>query len=263
MSYDAQSWARKIVAGNGVRKAVLMSIANRANDADGACWPSQKRIAAETEFCERAVRNALADLEEMGLIRREKRKDTTDLIYLIMEDPGDGSTINPPASPAGTGGGRNYPSSTQRHQIPLSAARDSADARHEMPAPEASDAGTPRHEVPTNLSVETITEPINETTRKGRGPAAPFPADAFDQFWAHYPHKIGKAYARKIFDKIAWQGNVEFSKIMSGITFYIRTKPADRPWCNPATFLNQERWDDQPARLSTHAEIRANRSAAI
>jgi Helix-turn-helix domain len=263
MSYDAQSWARKLVTGNGVRKAVLMSIANRANDADGACWPSQRRIAAETEFCERAVRNALADLEETGLIRREKRKDTTDLIYLVMEDPGDGSTVKPPASPAGTGGGRSRASSTQRHQIALSAARDAGDARNQTPAPAAPDAGTPRHEMPTNLSVEPITEPIKETTKKGRGPAAPFPADAFDQFWALYPHKIGKGYARSLFKKLADTGTVEFETLVSGVRFYIKTKPADRPWCNPSTWLNQERWEDQPATLSTHGEIRANRSAAI
>lgn len=28
---------------------------------------------------------------------------------------------------------------------------------------------------------------------------------------------------------------------------YIATKPPDRNWCNPATWLNQERWRDEPA----------------
>jgi hypothetical protein len=28
---------------------------------------------------------------------------------------------------------------------------------------------------------------------------------------------------------------------------YVRTKPPDRPWCNPGTWLNQGRWLDEPA----------------
>jgi Helix-turn-helix domain len=242
MSYDAQSWARKVVTGSPVRKAVLMSIANRANDADGACWPSQRRIADETEFCERAVRKALADLEDLGLIRREKRKDTTDLIYVMMPDPDAGGTIKPPASPAGGNTGENRPSRTQRHQIPATQAGDSAPQRYQIPEGAAPDAGDYRHDVPTNLSDESITEPSVEPTKK-LNPS--FPSDSFKQFWKLYPDKKGKQYCQDIWETKIECGKTPFENIMKGLRTYIRCKPKDRPWLNPSTFLNQARWEDE------------------
>jgi hypothetical protein len=69
---------------------------------------------------------------------------------------------------------------------------------------------------------------------------------AFDKFWEPYPEKVGKPQARKAFPKaLAKAGSVEV--IISGLCRYIAAKPAERSWLNPATFLNQERWLDQPA----------------
>jgi hypothetical protein len=34
--------------------------------------------------------------------------------------------------------------------------------------------------------------------------------------------------------------------MMIGLEAYV-DKTDDRPWCNPATWLNEGRWDDQPA----------------
>jgi hypothetical protein len=242
MSFDAQSWARKIVTGNPVRKAVLMSIANRANDADGACWPSQKRIAAETEFSERAVRNALADLEEMNIISRIKRRDTTDMIYLHMDDPGDGSTIKPPAPGAAGNGGKMRPLPAQRQEIPGVAAGDSADYRQDVPEGAAGDAGGYRHDVPTNLSDEPSLNRSNEPTKNRN---ASFPADGFEQFWKLYPDKKAKPYCRDIWKNKIEIGKANFEDIMAGLRTYVRCKPKDRPWLNPSTFLNQGRWEDE------------------
>jgi hypothetical protein len=240
MSFDAQSWARKIVTGSPVRKAVLMSIANRANDADGACWPSQKRIAAETEFSERAVRDALKDLEEMNIISRVKRRDTTDMIYLRMNDPGDGSTINPPAPGAPGSGGKMRPLPAQRQETPEVAAGDSADYRKEVPEGTAGDAGGYRHDLPANLSDESITEPSTKPTRKRN---ASFPGDGFEQFWSLYPDKKGKQYCQGIWERKI-EGKADFETVIAGLRTYIRCKPKERPWLNPSTFLNQARWDD-------------------
>lgn len=67
----------------------------------------------------------------------------------------------------------------------------------------------------------------------------------FASFWAEYPNKVGKPKARDAFAKARKIASLE--AILSGLTRYIRAKPADRAWLNPASFLNQERWDDQPA----------------
>ena len=74
---------------------------------------------------------------------------------------------------------------------------------------------------------------------------------AFGQFWEAWPNKVGKPAAEKAFRKHA--GQVE--AIIAGVERYIATKPADRPWLNPATFLNQERWKDQPAAVTIASAV--------
>lgn len=65
----------------------------------------------------------------------------------------------------------------------------------------------------------------------------------FARFWSVWPHKVGKPAAERAFRRVA--GEVE--DILAGVERYVATKPPDRPWLNPATFLNQRRWEDQPA----------------
>ncbi|WFU52208.1 helix-turn-helix domain-containing protein [Bradyrhizobium pachyrhizi] len=249
MSFDAQAWARKIKTGSMLRKAVLMSIANRANDADGACWPSQKRIADEIESCERAVRNALGDLEDMNLIRRVKRRDTTDLIYLNMQDPGDGSTITPPAPRSGGNARRSAANDNRndvpRHEMPGAAVPDSGDDRNDVPVGAESDAGDHRNDVPPNLSDEPTLNRSDEPKEKRRALNSTFPADSFDQFWALYPDKKARKKCAEIWEDKILTGKTDFEEIIGGLRKYIRCKPKDRPWLNPSTFLNQARWEDE------------------
>lgn len=71
---------------------------------------------------------------------------------------------------------------------------------------------------------------------------------AFDrEFWPKYPHKVGKEPAAKAFAKLWRELHGDISSIITGLERYCREKPADRPWLNPATFLNQRRFEDQPA----------------
>jgi hypothetical protein len=64
-------------------------------------------------------------------------------------------------------------------------------------------------------------------------------------FWPAFPNKTGKPKALSAF--LAARRKAELTAIMAGLRRYVASKPPDRPWLNPATFLNQERWDDQPA----------------
>lgn len=83
--------------------------------------------------------------------------------------------------------------------------------------------------------------PIGENTRERvLRPLAEFES----QFWPIYPNKVGKEAARK-----SWGRSVEkatVGEIMAGLRRYV-AKTDDRPWCNPATWLNQGRWADEPA----------------
>jgi hypothetical protein len=72
----------------------------------------------------------------------------------------------------------------------------------------------------------------------------------FDEFWEAWPNKVGKPAARKAYKAAAKRHNgldPFDTELMAGMQRYIAEKPVDRPWLNPATFLNQERWLDQPA----------------
>ena len=73
-----------------------------------------------------------------------------------------------------------------------------------------------------------------------------WPNDYREQFWKLYPHKIGKPDALAKLERIRKRG-VSWVSLMDGLRRYIASKPVDRPWCNPATWLNQARWEDQPA----------------
>lgn len=69
------------------------------------------------------------------------------------------------------------------------------------------------------------------------------PAD-FAEFWSIYPNKVGKRDAEKAFSKARKRADLE--TILVGLRAYA-AKTDDRPWCNPATWLNQDRWADAPA----------------
>lgn len=73
-----------------------------------------------------------------------------------------------------------------------------------------------------------------------------WPDDFQAVFWAIWPHKVGKPAAMKAIDRVRRNG-VSFDSLMTGVNRYIRGKPPDRSWMNPATFLNGDRWEDQPA----------------
>jgi len=77
----------------------------------------------------------------------------------------------------------------------------------------------------------------------------------FDEFWGGWPNKVGKPTARLAFKKIAKRPNFDYEAVIAGVERYKSDKPPDRDWLNPATFLNQERWNDQPATTSPHRSV--------
>ena len=94
------------------------------------------------------------------------------------------------------------------------------------------------NETPPDTDTDTETE-----HRKKERRACAWP---FDEFWALYPNKIGKQGALRVFEKIERSGRVTFENLRLGLSRYF-DKTDDRPWCNPETWLNQGRWEDQPA----------------
>lgn len=84
---------------------------------------------------------------------------------------------------------------------------------------------------------------------------SPKPPAGFDLFWQAYPKKVGKEAARKAFDK----AKVPIETLLSAI----ERQKGGRQWQedggrfipNPATWLNQGRWEDEVLKRSeTEAE---------
>ena len=86
-------------------------------------------------------------------------------------------------------------------------------------------------------------EPQEQEDRKKRATSALSPE--FDEFWSVFPNKVGKPAAARAFVKAL--SRASFATIMAGLRAYIAGTPVDRAWLNPATFLNNDRWADQPA----------------
>lgn len=89
----------------------------------------------------------------------------------------------------------------------------------------------------SNLGIEPQKEERKETRERA----------SFDSFWAAYPHRVGKADAVKAFDRALRRTDID--TLMAGLHRYV-AKTDDRPWCNPATWLNQDRWTDEPASVA-------------
>ena len=81
-------------------------------------------------------------------------------------------------------------------------------------------------------------EPVAEKTSK-----TAYSSD-FESFWSKYPAKVAKALAAKSFKKALKSASVD--EIMSGLANYCNSrKVAEGIICNPSTWLNQERWNDE------------------
>ena len=120
MSYQATAWASSQKCGGAAGKLLLYALANYAN-ADGLAYPTQKKLAADTELSVRSIRTWLCKLEEMGLIAREKGRlpsgqYSTDMYRLQLHQPAAKTAGGPAATddthqrqlttpPAATGAG--------------------------------------------------------------------------------------------------------------------------------------------------------------
>ena len=82
-------------------------------------------------------------------------------------------------------------------------------------------------------------------TEKRQKRAREIEREFHETLWPGYPHKVGKADALRAF--LTARKSAPLDEIMAGVQRYVETKPDDRNWCNPATFLRQQRWLDEPA----------------
>ena len=92
MSIRALAYAFDVKVGDPLAKLVLLAVADHINESTGDAWPSVDRLAAMTDSSRRTVIRKLGKLEEMGLIKRTKRYNKTDL-YVVV-----GASLTPTTS---------------------------------------------------------------------------------------------------------------------------------------------------------------------
>ena len=115
----------------------------------------------------------------------------------------------------------------------------------------------------TSFSEESLQEEEirkKEESKKEAREAELLLGESFGLFWGRWPNKVGKNAALKA-PRSALKRACH-AEIMAGVENYIRDKPPDRHWLNPATFLNQDRWSDQPAQV-IHGTFKTNSGGSL
>ncbi len=130
-----------------------------------------------------------------------------------------------------------------------------------------------RQQIPHPRGSRTRTRAVADTARGPRAPIttqrvqnshtpqapqgaarAPLPLVAvfgFEEWWQHYPRKVGKPVAQRAYAK-AMQGGATCAALLDGLAAWAaywaaRNEPEYVP--HPSTWLNQRRWEDTPPPL--------------
>ncbi len=197
----------------GASRLVLLALADVASD-DGevtAYKRSQKILMQKAAVSKASVGRAIDDLVALGeieILRPGDGRRSTD--YRIAVDR--------------LRQGEGYQDEDPQDGPPGAASRD----------PRGSTVGTqgPQDDPPisTSLSVP--------------GPS-PSVMAAFDAFWLAYPSKVGKGAARTAWGRAVRKATP--TEIIDGVVRYCSTERVRAGYvANPATWLNQERWTDEP-----------------
>ena len=187
-------------------KMVLLVIADHANDEGVEAWPSQATIATKASISIRTVQRCVNNLVKAGYLKMEKHA-------------GGSATCREDRRP------HRYTINLNRVRGDNMTGRRRGDTSDHNGATTATDTGRqPR--------------PKNHTNN----PSIDTP---FDEFWKIYPRKVAKAEAQKAWAKAVKKTPAEV--ILLGAKRY-----ADDPYrqpaytAHPSTWLNQERWGDDP-----------------
>lgn len=255
MSNAALKWAFEQKVGNPARKAVLISLAEQADDRMFSCWPGQQLIADRTELGIRTVRRALAELETAGLVARKPRYDskghrTSDRYVLSL----------PATVTTGQSDRRSERPAVTHDRLPATAAGKPSEEPSEKPK-----------DIPST-DVEVASEPARAATKRIQGVRSD-KDHRFAAFWRVYPRRVGRAEAVRKYD-VAIRRGVPPEVILAGAERYAaecRSKE-ERFIAHPSTWLHQGRWADDPARpegqtgetaMEKYRRERAERERAI
>lgn len=250
MSTRASAWAwdLEIEGMTSTLKIVLLRLADHA-DEDGFSFPRQSTIATKSYLSRQTVNKSLRQLEDMGLIKMDQRKHPTGAfrssLYELIMPPRvkQSDTANSSGKDRVNYGDTAPPVSSRETRRHVNEGDRGCQAERQglsnTPTEVVADDDT------FNLHLEPSLQPPHEPAKGKQRKAAPWPKDAWIQFWALYPNKDAKGASLKSFQRIDEAGEVEFADIMEGLRHYVN-KDDFREWAMPTTWLNQDRWEARP-----------------
>lgn len=235
---------------------VYVILCDYATGSGGAVWPGLSTLAERCDTSKRTVRRTLRELEELGAVTTTTRarpngsqaSNSYELVGLTVPEIGPASRRSEPdlgGSPAPDLGGSPVPG---LGGAPVSGPRGTNPIRTKpirtKPTLEPPNPHVTAPPVSTGAELMSTPEPVP--------PASP---PGFESFWSVTGRKQGKGAARKAYTKalkiadpadIAWAWSVANRVWATWPPVEARFIPL------PATWLNQERWADDPP--APHAE---------
>jgi hypothetical protein len=210
--------------------------------------PTESQLAMILGWPAETIQGLLGELEAAGVFSRDEtgtiysRRMVRDIekaaIHKANGLRGGNPSLNPPVDPPVTPADNQgvNPPVNQPHKPPDNQLVKGGDK-----------AQIPDSRVQTPESDSEIREPEKKKERARAALAHGWPEDFFEQFWSEYPHKQARPKAKKALERVAKSGKVGFEALMAGLERYKAAKPEGISWAYPATWINDERWDDKPA----------------
>lgn len=262
------NWAIAQRAGGPGPKAVLLALANYA-DEDGFCFPSQERLARDTEQGVRTVQRQLAWLAQRGLVVKTARGGSgggrwSNWYRLLLEGQPANLAVSPDATPPmpdelPATGDVSYPP-TVAQEPPL----EPPPLEPTSPPTGGGYVDQPPGQLPLSLpSVEADHLPASarDTRSKAKAQQANVNLEReFVNFWEAYPRKVGKLAAHRAFLKARRSASAD--DILAGARRHAAAMADKEAQFVPhaATWLNGGRWMDAPEKAAS-GEYRPYRDA--
>lgn len=241
------SIARDTKIGDGSFRCAF-AILQFVNNITGEAWPSIETLAKATATNIRSVSRNIGELEKANYLTRKRggagrsnryRLNISDLPNLADKSADSHAKSGATEEFSGAKSGSNELDrsaklgSTEVSDLPI-LVKQTGQIRHTNSSNE-----------PFRLQRETISPPLSMDVKVAD--------EGFELFWAAYPKRVGRGEAEKLYRKILASGATKSGDLIDAVKRYadqrIREEPDEvnraRFTKNPATWLNQQCWQDE------------------
>lgn len=254
MSSQAVAWAIVMQAGSPSAKAVLMAIANYANEY-GECWAGQDTLAEGAELKERQLRTILGHLIERGLVERVRRGGQgrgrqTDMLRLRMRELP--AIITAKRRP-------EEPSNGNRQSLPLTEQPAVSGSNRQYLPPATGGGATGNLEGGNRQMVAATKEPKNPRTQTPKPPG-------FEEAWSLWPKHVRASSKQESAKRLSKFG-VSGVDIVAAVSAYLRSPdatkdgrkfvPAFEVWLNKQAEFWLEQIQPDPAEIDRRRRLYA------